>query len=191
MTCQEKWADEKQKAVMLHAVSILGLTEPVILMVQCRSPCTSLPESLRNTDTESKLPLPSQCSSPVFLPRFYTKSVTRKWRVSFSKFLILVWNLIWSLKVKSKYGHHSSWKFPRPASLLLCILCNYLYKCKILMTPNYHLTGSTKWEAEWNTSGIRTASVKTETKRNVRNLMRDLRLYCYLLLVASPETILP
>lgn len=58
-TCQEKWADGKHKAVMLHAVTILGPTETVIPTEHLRVlGYRYLPESLRSTDTEFKLPLP-------------------------------------------------------------------------------------------------------------------------------------
>lgn len=46
---------------------------------------------------------PNLCSSSMFRVKFITKFLIRKWRANIGRFLFLVWNLIWNLKVKSKY----------------------------------------------------------------------------------------
>ena len=176
-TCQGKGADGKHKAAMLHAVTILGLTETVIqteglLVLGYRYLLARTSQEHRHRVHASS---PSLCSSSMFLARFNTKSVTREWTVGFGKFLLPVWNLTRNLKVKSKHMHLPPWRFPGLAFLLLCTLYSHLRERKIIMIMSNQLPNPKKWEVERDTSDFRTAS---ETKRNLRNLIPDLSFTC-------------
>lgn len=153
---------------MLHAISAWGLTELSQQSWVQILPCQNLWQIQAS-------PL-NLCSNSMFQVKFITKSVIRKWRANIGRFLFLLWNLTWNLKVKSKYMPLSFWRFPR---LIFLLLCNKWLVQSFMWMQNNHdneqtVDWSQKWEAEWNPNDTRTATVKAESKMNLIHLIPNL-----------------
>lgn len=158
-----------------------GLKEANAPCHKCLGPNRVIPTEL-GTDTalsesQANSSFPSQSMFKLYVSsKVYHKILVRKWRANIGRFLFLLWNLTWNLKVKSKYMPLSFWRFPR---LIFLLFCNKWLVQSFMWMQNNHdneqtVDWSQKWEAEWNPNDTRTATVKAESKMNLIHLIPNL-----------------